>query len=115
MKKKTSPKAVMVANDDIRPVYDFSGGVRGKYAKTLREKGYTIRIHYRDGTVTEKRVLGENAVSLAPDVREYFPTSQAVNRALRTLISLIPDKRKAIAKKARSTEHRSATKRQFKA
>ena len=28
---------------DMRPEYDFSEGVRGKYAATLREEGYTIR------------------------------------------------------------------------
>ena len=71
--------------------YDFSGGVRGKYAATLREEGYTIREYNADGTFTETRVLGEKTVTLAPDVWEYFPSSQAVNDALRTLVSLIPE------------------------
>jgi predicted RNase H-like HicB family nuclease len=76
---------------DMRPEYDFSGGVRGKYAATTREEGYTIREYNADGTYTETRVLGEKTVILAPDVWEYFPSSQAVNDALRTLVSLIPE------------------------
>jgi hypothetical protein len=46
--------------------YDFSKGVRGKYAK-----------QYADGT---------NVVVLDPEVAELFPTSEAVNKALRKLI-----------------------------
>jgi len=45
--------------------YDFSQGVRGKYAK-----------RYRAGT---------NVVVLAPDVARLFPDSNSVNRALRAL------------------------------
>jgi hypothetical protein len=37
---------------------------------------------------------------LAPDVRHYFPDSDAVNAALRGLIALIPAKRRA-SRKAR--------------
>ncbi len=77
---------------DMRPEYDFSRGARGKYAASLREEGYTIREYNADGTYTETHVLGEKTVTLAPDVWEYFPNSQAVNHALRTLISLIPEK-----------------------
>lgn len=77
------------------PEYDFSGGVRGKYAKPLREQGYTIRVYAADGTYTETRVLGEKAVLLEPDVWEYFPSSQAVNEALRALIAIAPHKPKA--------------------
>ena len=39
----------------MRAEYDFSGGVRGKYAATLREEGYTIREYNDDGTFTETR------------------------------------------------------------
>lgn len=98
MKKKTSRRAA--TKDEMRLEYQLSDGVRNRYAKALRENGYTIRVYHRNGTVTEKRYPGEKTVTLAPDVREYFPTSQAVNRALRTLISIIPEKRKAVAKKA---------------
>jgi len=100
MKKKISPRSVANIDDDIRAEYDFSGGVRGKYAHILKEEGYTIRVYRRDGTFTEKRVLGEKTITLEPDVQEYFPDSKAVNRALRTLISLIPNKRRVATKKA---------------
>ena len=63
-----------VDETDMNPEYDFSGGVRGKYAATLREEGYTIREYDTDGTFTETRVLGEKTVTLAPDVWEYFPS-----------------------------------------
>ena len=56
-------------DDDLRPEYDASvlqGGVRGKYLE-----------RYRSGT---------NLALLAPDVRAAFPTDEAVNQALRTLI-----------------------------
>lgn len=55
--------------DDLRPEYDASvlkGGVRGKYLD-----------RYRAGT---------NLALLAPDVRAAFPTDEAVNRALRSLL-----------------------------
>jgi hypothetical protein len=69
--------------------------VRGKYAKSLRQEGCTIRVYEADGTYTETRVLGEKTVVLEPDVWEYFPDSEAVNRALRALIALAPAKREA--------------------
>lgn len=34
----------------------------------------------------------EGAVMLEPDVRKYFSTAEAVNKALRMLISIIPEK-----------------------
>jgi hypothetical protein len=40
----------------------------------------------------------EGAVILEPDARAYFPDSEAVNRTLRTLISLIPEKNKTTKK-----------------
>ncbi len=78
--------------DDMQPEYDFSGGIRGKYAKRLKENGYTIRIYHPDGTFSERRVLGEKTIILDADVWEYFSSSDAVNHALRTLISLVPHK-----------------------
>jgi hypothetical protein len=54
-------------------------------AKKAASFGFTIN---NDGTVTERRVAGERTVILEPDVYEYFPNSQAVNHALRTLICL---------------------------
>lgn len=52
--------------DEMRPEYDFSGAVRGKYYE-----------RYRGGT---------NVVLLDSDVAKVFTTSQAVNDALRVLI-----------------------------
>ena len=52
---------------DMLDEYDFSGGVRGKYAQ-----------RYREGT---------NIVRLDDDVAELFPNSEKVNEALRSFIS----------------------------
>ncbi len=54
--------------DDMRPEYDFSGGVRGKHHRAYRE--------------------GTNVVLLEPDVAKVFRTSESVNRALRLLMDL---------------------------
>ena len=89
MKMTTSKQQT---DNDMQPEYDFSGGIRGKYAKRLTENGYTIRIYHPDGTFSERRVLGEKTVILDADVWEYFSSSDAVNHALRTLISLVPRK-----------------------
>jgi len=51
---------------DMRPEYDFSGAVRGKYYK-----------RYQEGT---------NVVVLEPDVARRFKTAAAVNDALRSLM-----------------------------
>lgn len=48
--------------------YDFSKGVRGKYAQ-----------RYAEGT---------NVVVLAPDVAAVFPDSESVNEALRVLVKI---------------------------
>ena len=91
--KLTEP---MIADDDMRAEYDFTGGVRGKHYKALRN-GYTVKIHQADGTtVVQHYKIEDGAVMLDPDVREYFPDSDAVNDALRSLIALIPKKHKAV-------------------
>ena len=54
--------------DDLRPEYDFSGGVRGKHHEA-----------YRRGT---------NVILLDPDVAEVFKNSETVNAALRLLLTL---------------------------
>jgi 23S rRNA A2030 N6-methylase RlmJ len=67
--------------------------VRGKYAKAM-QKGYSVRVLNEDGTVTVQNFIPkESAVLLDPDVKAYFPDSESVNRALRSLIDLIPEKR----------------------
>ena len=56
--------------DEMRAEYDFSRGVRGKYAARFQE--------------------GSNVVVLAPDVAEVFRTAKAVNEALRTQLPKRP-------------------------
>jgi hypothetical protein len=92
MKKNTKTKQPETSGE-MRSEYDFTGGVRGKHIASLQE-GYTIKIYKTDGTVVEKSVGRAGSVTLEPDVRKYFPTSKAVNKALRTLISLVPQKNK---------------------
>jgi hypothetical protein len=79
--------------DEMLPEYDFSGGVRGKHHQAF-QRGYKIVVHKSDGTMEERDfILPEGAVLLDPEVRTYFPDSEAVNRALRGLIRLIPKRR----------------------
>ena len=54
----------------MRAEYDFRGGVRAKYAA-----------RYRDGV---------NVVFLEPELAEAFPSSEAVNRALRAILEVAP-------------------------
>ena len=77
-------------DDEMLPEYDFSGGIRGKHYHAY-QRGYKVIIHKTDGTTEERDfALPAGAVVLDPDVRPYFPDSDAVNRALRGLIALIP-------------------------
>jgi len=92
-------------DNDILPEYDFKGkkGIRGKYYRAMQQ-GYTVRIKNEDGTVTLQHFGPKgDAVILDPDVRDYFPDSESVNRALRSLIALIPEKntRQSAEKKAK--------------
>jgi len=64
MKKAAKPKR----DPDMLPEYDFSLGVRGKYAKRFAE--------------------GTNIVVLSPEVAEFFPDSKAVNSALLALVDI---------------------------
>ena len=54
--------------DDLREEYDFSHGVRGKYARRYGE--------------------GANIVILDPDVAKVFRDSKSVNEALRALVEV---------------------------
>lgn len=76
--------------DEILPLYDFAGGIRGKHAQAYQQ-GHRVLIHKRNGTTeVQEFTLPEGAVVLDPDVRRYFPDAESVNHALRGLISLIP-------------------------
>ena len=57
----------------MRPEYDFSKGERGKFAARF--------------------AAGTNQVILDPDVADVFPTSKAVNDALRALAAIIRSSR----------------------
>ncbi|HSB29600.1 MAG TPA: hypothetical protein VLE19_17165 [Pyrinomonadaceae bacterium] len=54
---------------DMLEEYDFSNGVRGKYA--------------------DRFAKGANVIVLDPDVAEVFPNSESVNQALRALAAII--------------------------
>lgn len=87
--KKATTELLKTAEDEMRPEYDFRGAVRGKYYKPLH-RGYTVHVHKADGTtIVQHFKLEEGTVMLQPDVREYFPDSEAVNTALRSLITLM--------------------------
>jgi hypothetical protein len=64
MKKPRSKRAA----PDMRAEYDFSGGVRGKYA--------------------DRYCLGVNVILLEPELAAAFPDSKSVNDALRALIEI---------------------------
>ncbi len=55
-------------DEEMRPEYDFSGGIRGKYHEA-----------YQQST---------NVIVLDPDVAEVFRDSASVNEALRLLTKL---------------------------
>jgi hypothetical protein len=70
------------SKDDMRPEYDFAGGVRGKFYK-----------EYMRGT---------NVVLLDPDVAAVFPDAETVNNALRSLAQLAKRQVKSRARKAKT-------------
>jgi hypothetical protein len=76
-------------NDELSIEYDFSKAERGKFYRPL-DKGYTVHVTKADGTVEVNHYTrAEGTVLLAPDVLEYFPDSESVNEALRSLIQLM--------------------------
>ena len=67
------------AEPEMRAEYDFSRGVRGKYARRYAQ--------------------GANLVLLAPDVAKVFPDSDSVNSSLRALAGIICRQRKSLPAK----------------
>jgi hypothetical protein len=63
--KKTATKAKRL-KDTMRPEYDFSTAVRGKYHRAYQES--------------------TNVVILEPDIAARFKNSRAVNKALRAVL-----------------------------
>ena len=79
--------------DDLRPEYDLTTlgpGVRGKYAKQL--KGTTL-------------------VALQPDVAAAFPTSEAVNEALRAVLKTSTVRRRSASVRRRPLSRPARSKR----
>ena len=66
-----------ITSDEMRDEYEFSNGVRGKYAVRFAE--------------------GSNVVVLDPDVADLFTDSESVNDALRTLAEIAAKQSKKAA------------------
>ena len=71
-KSRTRAPRHTTDDDTMRPHYDFSKGDRGVTAA-----------RYHEGTNV---VLVDHVVTLDPDVASAFPSSAAVNKALRSLM-----------------------------
>lgn len=65
----------MKKQSEMLSEYDFSKGVRGKYASAYHE--------------------GVNIVKIDEDVTKIFPDSKSVNEALRTLMRLLASNQKS--------------------
>jgi hypothetical protein len=65
-------------NNEMLQEYDFSQGVRGKYAG--------------------RYARGSNVVVLEPDVAKVFPNSEIVNASLRSLAKIIRRRKSLSAK-----------------
>jgi hypothetical protein len=107
--KKVKILKLSPPDGDKLPEYDFSGklGVRGKYYQAYQQ-GHTVRVYQDDGSVTVQYfTLEDGAMMLEPEVREYFPDSESVNRALRSLIALIPDKPTRNAAASKRQKHKA--------
>jgi hypothetical protein len=74
MKKRANKSA----DSQMREEYDFSHGVRGKYARRFAQ--------------------GTNVVILESDVAKVFPSSETVNSSLRALAGIIRHREKVLAK-----------------
>ena len=66
---------VLGSMDKMLDEYDFSKGIRGKYAK--------------------RYAAGSNVVVISPDMAELFPDSESVNEALRMLAKIARRAKKA--------------------
>ena len=67
------------ASSEMRGEYDFSRGVRGKYARRYAQ--------------------GANVVVLEPDVARAFPSTEAVNSSLRALAGIFRHQKKTLVVK----------------
>ncbi len=65
-------------DEEMLAEYDFSQGVRAKYAKRMAE--------------------GSNLIVLSPDVAEFFPDSESVNLALRSIVDIAQNLAEALSR-----------------
>ena len=72
---------------EMRPEYDFKGGVRGKYYKRYMESS--------------------NVVVLEPDVHRRFKNARAVNKALRSVMRA-EDTQRGLTKRSTRTRAKAA-------
>ena len=63
--------------DTMREEYDFTGGIRGKYAQRFSD--------------------GSNIIVLDPDVGKLFPDSKTVNELLRSIAKIAQQKVNKVA------------------
>jgi len=81
-KRKSSDQASEMAEQ-----YDFSKGVRGKHVRAYRA-GHSVKVTRDDGTIEERHFsLADGAVMIDPDLKKHFPDSDAVNKALRSIVA----------------------------
>ena len=75
-------------DNEMLEEYDFTGkkGIRGKYAKAYKS-GHSVKVYDES-----KLVRDEYFAAIDPDVRAHFPDSKSINKALKKLISVIPEK-----------------------
>ncbi len=64
--------------DRMREEYDFTGGIRGKYAKRFSD--------------------GSNIIVLDPDVAKLFSDSKTVNEVLRSIARIARQKAKKVTR-----------------
>ena len=67
----------MKNNKHTQPEYDFSNGIRGKYAKQF--------------------AAGTNLIALDPDVAKIFSDSDSVNEMLRAVVKILKRSKKHAA------------------
>ena len=87
--KKASRRSL----DGMRPEYDLAAlgpGVRGKYAKQLQ---------------------GTTLIALQPEVAKAFPTSEAVNEALRVVLKATASVRRSASVAKRSSRRPAGSQR----
>ncbi len=81
-------KAKVPQDNDMREEYDFSKAVRGKYY--------------------QRYLQGTNVVVLEPDVAAAFPTAEAVNDALRSLLRIAKRTTSLTPRSSRRASRRAA-------